>query len=71
MDKNTMDLLLSVFTSEQLLQFAKLSKRLQERAKERGCYQTMTIPFNAKGYPTHFSGTDNEKAVVPKNYKAE
>lgn len=60
-----------VFTPEQEKQLMELCARIQRRAVEKGVYQTITIQFNAKGHPTHFSGTDNERAIVPNLYKAE
>lgn len=60
-----------VFTIEQVEQLIALCKRIQQRAVERGTEQSAVIIFNAKGWPVHFNGTDNEKPIRPMNYKPE
>lgn len=55
----------TVYTQEQLQQIADLCLRLQERAQDRRCEQTLTIVFNDKGYPRYFNGSDNVQAVKP------
>jgi len=55
----------TVYTHEQLQQIADLCLRLQERASERRCEQTLTIVFNDKGYPRDFNGSDNVRAAKP------
>jgi len=62
--------LTAVFTREQLEQLADLCARMQARAVERGCDQSVTIHFNDRGYPRHLNGTDNVVIVKP-NYKPE
>jgi len=55
----------TVYTLEQLEQIADLCRRLQERALERKCEQTLTIVFNDRGMPRYFNGSDNVMAAKP------
>ncbi len=55
----------TVYTQEQLQQIADLCLRLQERASERRCEQSLTIVFSDKGYPRDFNGSDNVRAAKP------
>ena len=57
--------LLSVFTVEQLAVFADMLVRVQERARERRSDHSVTVCFDASGFPRHFNGSDNVIAVKP------
>lgn len=56
----------SIYTAEQLQQIADLCLRLVERARERGCEQTLVIIFADSGVPRYFNGSDNVRAAKKK-----
>ncbi len=56
----------SIYTAEQIQQIADLCERLVERARERGCEQSLVIIFADSGYPRYFNGSDNVRAVKKK-----
>lgn len=62
--------LLTVFTVEQLDQFAELLQVTHDQAVIRSVRQTVTIVFNEKGLPREFNGSNN---LIPATtmYKAE
>lgn len=53
----------SIYTAEQLQQIADLCERLIERARERGCEQSLEIIFADSGAPRYFNGSDNVRAA--------
>jgi len=50
--------LLSVLNLEQILMMAVLIERVQVRAIEQDCEQSLTIFFNRHGHPRRLQGTD-------------
>ena len=62
----TIEKLRSIYTAEQLQQIADLCERLIERARERGCEQSLVIIFADSGVPRYFNGSDNVRAAKKK-----
>ena len=58
--------LYSIYTAEQIQQIADLCERLVERARERGCEQSLVIIFADSGVPRYFNGSDNVRAAKKK-----
>ncbi len=61
----------SVLTEEQLEQMAEILLMTYDLAITRKADQLFQIPFNDKGIPLGFNGSNWVRAVKPNAYKAE
>lgn len=56
---DSLEILLSVFSEEQLMLFAKLVAEAKQRAMERRCVIECKVEFNDKGYPRYWTVGDS------------
>lgn len=67
MPESTYNKMLTVLTTQQIELLANQLVRVQERARDRRCEQTLEIIFNDKGIPRFINASDNIRLSPDQN----